>query len=187
MAAHTKLAGFFAFLLVILLPSFALAKDIHFSVSPAEIHIDNLQPGETAQFELTILNKEELTHNFSIAAFQPSEEERREGRAEFPDDSWISLSSPEIEVPAKSEVNVTVAVTIPQEQKWAGGDWEIWLGITTETADLLAVQLYTRVLVSTIPAVGARSNTGLIAGVVVGATLLGCGSYYYFRRRTRYE
>ena len=187
MISRIKLAGLIAALLVIFLPSFTLAQDFNFSVSPAEVHIDNLPPGEAAEFELTIHNKEELAHNFTIATFQPPEEERREERTEFPDDSWISFSSQEIEVAAKSEANVTVTVAIPREQKWAGEDWETWLGVAAESSDLLAVRLYVRLLVSTNPAAEARSNAGLVAGIVAGIVLLGCGGYYYFRHKTKFE
>ena len=182
-----KLAGLIAALLVILLPSFTLAQDVNFSVSPAEVHIDNLPPGETAEFELTIHNKDDLAHNFTIATFQPPEEDRREGRAEFPDDSWISFPSQEIEVASNSEANVTVTVAIPREQQWAGEDWEIWLGVAAESSDLLAVRLYVRLLVSTNPAAEAKSNAGLVAGIVAGIVLLGCGGYYYFRHKTKFE
>ena len=184
MVGHVKLAGLIAALLVIFFPSFTLAQDVHFGVSPAEVKIDNLPPGEAAQFELTIHNEDEAPHVFTITTFQPLEENREKGRAEFPDDSWISFSSPEIEVLAKSEANVTVTVAIPQEQKWAGEDWETWLGVTAESSDLLGVKLYVRLLVST---GGARSNAGLFAGIVVGITFLGCGGYYYFRRKARPE
>ena len=146
-----------------------------------------MPPGEAAEFELTIHNKDEIAHNFTIATFQPPEEERREGRAESPDDSWISFSPPEIGVPANSEANVTVTVAIPREQKWADEDWEIWLGVAAESPDLLAVRLYSRLLVSTTPAMEARSNAGLVAGIVVGIVLLGCGGYYYFRRKAKPE
>lgn len=172
-------------LAIILFPSPAQAQG--FSVSPAEVHIDNLPPGEAAEFELTIHNKEELAHNFTIATFQPPKEDRREGRTEFPDDSWISFSSQEIEVPANSQANVTVTVAIPREQQWAGGDWEIWLGVAAESSDLLAVKLYVRLLVSTSAAIEAEFNAGLVAGIVVGIVLLGCGGYYYFRHKTRLE
>jgi len=141
-----------------------------------------LPPGEAAEFELTIHNKEELAHNFTIATFQPPEEERREGRTEFPDDSWVSFSSQEIKVPAHSEANVTVTLAIPREQKWAGRDWEIWLGVAAESPDLLAVRLDVRLLVSTS---GTSSNAGLVAGIVVGVILLGYGGYYYFRRKVK--
>jgi hypothetical protein len=146
-----------------------------------------LPPGETAEFELTIHNKDEIAHNFTIAAFQPPEEKRREGRAECPDDSWIGFSSQEIGVAANSEANITVTVAIPREQKWAGEDWEIWLGVAAESRDLLAVRLYVRLLVSTNPIVEARSNAGLVAGIVVAVILIGCGGYYYFRRKTKPE
>jgi len=187
MVGRIKLAGLIAALLVMFLPSFTLAQDSSFGVSPAEVHIDNLAPGEATEFELTIHNKEETAHNFTIATFRPPEEERREGRAEFPDDSWISFSSTEIEVAAKSEASVTVTMAIPREQKWEGGDWEIWLGVAAESSDLLAVRLYVRLLVSTSAAIAARPNAGLVAGIVVGIVLIGCGGYYYFRRKARPE
>jgi hypothetical protein len=187
MIGHIKLAGLIVALLVIFLSSFTLAQDVNFSVSPAEVHLDDLPPGEAAEFELTIHNKYELAHNFTIATFQPPQDERRKGRAEFPDDSWISSSSQEIEVAANSEASVTVTVAIPREQKWAGEDWEIWLGVAVKSSDLLAVKLYARLLVSTNPAVESGVNAGLVAGIVAGIILLGYGVYYYFRRKAKPE
>jgi hypothetical protein len=184
MIGRIKLAGVIAALLIIFLPSFTLAQDVNFGVAPAEVKIDNLPPGETTEFELTIHNKDEIAHVFTFTTFQPPEEERREGRAEFPDDSWISFSSPGIEVAANSEANVTVTVAIPQEQKWAGEDWETWLGVAAESSDLLSAKLYVRCLVST---VGGKSNIGLFAGIAVAIVLLGYGGYYYFRRKAKPE
>ena len=182
-----KLAGLIAALLVILLPSYALAQEFKFSVSPAEVHIDDLPPGNTTEFELTIHNKEERAHNFTLTTFQPPEEESREGTAGFPDDSWLRFSFQEIEVAANSEAAVAVALTIPQEPKWADKEWEIWLGVTAESGDLLAVRLYTRLLVSTTPVIRTRPDAGLVAGIVVGTVIFGCGSYLYFKRKTRTE
>jgi hypothetical protein len=187
MVGHIKLAGLIAALLVIFLPSFTLAQDVNFSVAPAEVKINNLPPGEAAEFELTIHNKDDVAHVFTFTTFQPPEEERREGRAEFPNDSWISFSSPEIEVAANSQANVTVTVAIPQEQKWAGEDWETWLGVAAESSDLLGAKLYVRLLVSTNPATGGKPNIGLFAGIAVAIVLLGYGSYYYFRRKAKPE
>jgi hypothetical protein len=187
MVGRIKLAGLIASLLVIFLPSFTLAQDVNFGVAPAEVKINNLPPGEAAEFELTIHNKDEIAHVFTFIIFQPPEEERREGMAEFPDDSWISFSSQEIEVAANSQANVTVTVAIPQEQKWAGEDWETWLGVTAESPDLLGVKLYVRLLVSTNPAVEGKSNIGLFAGIAVAIVLLGYGGYYYFRRKAKSE
>jgi len=42
-------------------------------------------------------------------------------------------------------------------------------------------------LVSTPPATEASSNAGLVAGIIVGIALLGCGGYYYFRRKAKSE
>jgi hypothetical protein len=185
MIGHIKLAGLIAALLIIFSPSFTLAQDVNFSVSPAEVKIDNLPPGESTDFDLTIHNKNEVAHFFTFTTFQPPEEERREGRAEFPEDSWISFSPQEIEVTVKSEANVTVRVAIPREQKWAGQDWEAWLGVAAESSDMLGVKLYVRLLVSTNPAAGGKSNIGLLAGIGVAIVLLGCGGYYYFKRKAK--
>jgi hypothetical protein len=182
MGGRIKLAWLFAALLVTFPPSLTLAQDVNFSVAPAEVKIDDLLPGESIEFELTIHNKDDVTHIFIFTTFQPLEEERREGRAEFPDDSWISFSSPEIELAAGSEANVTVTVAIPREQKWAGQDWETWLGVAAESSDLLGAKLYVRLLVST---VGTTSNVGLVAGIAVAIVLLGYGGYYYFSRKAK--
>jgi hypothetical protein len=186
MVGRIKLAGLIVAFVVIFFPFFTLAQDISFSASPAVVKIDNLTPGEAAEFELTIHNKEELSHNFTFTTFQPPEEERNEGRTEFPDDSWISFSPQEIEVAAHSWANVTVTVAIPQEQKWAGRNWEIWLGVAAESSDLLAVKLYVRLLVSTNPTVEARFDAGLVAAIIVAVILLGYGGYYYFRRKAKH-
>ena len=182
MVARIKSAGLIAAFLVMLFPFVALAENVNFSVVPAEVHIDDLLPGEAAEFELTIHNKDEIAHNFTFTTFRPREEERREGRAEFPDDSWISFPCPRIEITANSQANVTVTVAIPQEQKRAGRDWEIWLGVTPESSDLLAVKLYVRLLVSTS---GTRFNVGLLAGIAVAIVLLAYGGYHYSRRKAR--
>ncbi|NWF77158.1 MAG: hypothetical protein HXY36_00930 [Chloroflexi bacterium] len=175
-----KLLGLIAAFLVMFLPSFTVAQG--FSVFPAEVKIDDLPPGQGAEFELTIRNKDEIAHNFTFTTFQPPEEERRAGRAEFPDESWVSFSPQEIEVPANSETNVAVMVAVPREGRWTDQDWEIWLGVASESTDLLAVKLYVRLLVST-SATGP--NTALVGGIAAGIVLISCGAYYYFRRRTK--
>ena len=185
MLRRIRLARLIAALLVILLPSFTLAQDVNFSVIPAKVKIDNLPLGEATEFNLTVHNKDDIAHVFTFTTFQPAEEERKEGRAAFPDDSWISFSSPGIEVTANSEANVTVMVAIPQEQKWAGQDWETWLGVAAESSDLLGVKLYVRLLVSTNPLAGGKPNIGLLAGIAGAIVLLGYGGYYYFKRKAK--
>jgi len=182
MIGRCSLAGLIAALLLIFLPSITLAQDFSFAVSPTEVQIIGLRPGETAEFELTIRNKDEVSHIFALTTFRPPEEERREGRAEFPDAGWISFSPLKIEVPANHEANVTVTVAIPPGREWASYDWEIWLGVAAESDDLLAVKVYTRLLVST--RASPLSPLALAAWIVVGIMLLGCGGYY-FRRRAR--
>ena len=182
-----KLALIFVTLLIILLPSVTLADTPaqSFGVVPTEVSIDNLPPGEAAEFQLTIRNQEETARVFVLTIFQPPEEDRREGRAEFPDDSWISFSSQEIPLAAKSEVSMNVTVAIPRGQEWAGKDWEIWLGVAAESSEMLVVKFYVRLLVSTRAAAEAKPNPGLVVGIAAAAVFLGYGAYYYLRRKTK--
>ena len=179
---HLVYLAAFLLIAIILFPFPAQAQN--FSVSPMEIKIDNLSPGREAQFNLTIRNKEDVNHVFALTTYNPGESERREGRAEFPDDSWISFSSQKVSVEANSETKAKVTVAIPANQKWAGKDWEIWLRVCPEEREFLVVNYYIRLLVSTGEEVEAGTNVGLVIGIVVGILLLGC-VVYYFRRKAK--
>jgi len=167
---------------VVLLPATVQAQS--FSVSPVEVEIDNLSPGEVTQFNLTIHNKEDVNHVFALTTYNPGESERREGRGEFPEDSWISFSPQSVEVGANSEAKAKVIVAIPPNQKWASKDWEIWLRVAPEEREFLVVNYYIRLLVSTGEEVEASSSVGLIVGIGVGILLVAC-VVYYFKRRAR--
>jgi len=188
MARQSKHLAWLALVLliaVILFPAIVQAQN--FSVSPVEIKIDNLSPGEEAQFNLTIRNKEDINHVFALTTYNPGESERREGRAEFPDEGWISFSPQSVEVDANSEAKTKVTVAIPANQKWTGKDWEIWLRVAPEEREFLVVNYYIRLLVSTGREVEAGTNVGLVVGIVVGILLLACVVYYFhFRRKARH-
>ncbi len=183
MTQQNKYVWLIVALVASLLPSPALAWS--FSVSPPEVKIDNLPPGQEAEFNLTIHNKDNISHTFMLTTYNPEESQRRPGRAEFPDSNWVSFPH-QVEIQADSEAKVRVKVAIPSQQKWAGEDWEIWLSITPEDKDLLVVNYYIRLLVSTGEG-GERAETSpnieLIVGIIV-LLLLGCG-IYYFRRKAK--
>jgi hypothetical protein len=184
MLRHIKLAALIAYLFVPLVSPCALAQDINFSVSPAEVRIDDLIPGEAAQFDLTIHNKDDVSRVFILTTFQPPQEEMRQGTAEFPHPGWVSFSAQQIRLAPNSSANATVTLAIPQERKWAGKDWEIWLGVAHESSNLLAVKLYVRCLVSTAE---GKPNRALLAGIAVAIALLGYGGYSHFRRKSAQE
>ncbi len=181
MARQIKYICLIVALSAIFLPSFVMAWS--FSVSPVEVKIDNLPPGEAAEFNLTIHNKDNISHTFILTTHNPEESERRQGRAEFPNSNWVSFPH-QVEVQANSEAEVRVKVAIPSQQKWAGKDWEIWLSITPEEKELLVVNYYIRLLVSTGEEVKGGPNIALIVGIVAGVLLLACG-IYYFRRKAK--
>ena len=187
MVGRIKLAGLVAVFLVTFFPSVTAAQDVNFGVSPAEVRIEDLPPGETVEFELTIHNNNAVPRIFTLAISPPPEGETREGRTRFPDGSWIDFSPNQMEVAPYDEATVTVTVAIPRDQEWADQDWETWLGVAAESSDLLDVKLYVRLLVSTNTMVGGNFNIGLFAGIAAGIVLFGYGGYYYFRRKSRHE
>ena len=180
MKRQSKYFWLIVVLLALLSPSIALAWS--FSVSPVEVKIDNLPPGEEAEFNLTIHNKDNISHTFMLTTHNPEESERRPERAEFPNSNWVSFPQ-QVTVEANSEAKVRVKVAIPSQQKWAGKDWEIWLSIMPEEKELLVVNYYIRLLVSTGEEVETGSHIGLIVGIIV-VLLLGSG-IYYFRRKAK--
>jgi hypothetical protein len=182
MVDRIKSVGLIAALLVVFLPAFVTAQDISFSVSPAVVEIDDLSPGQAAEFQVTINNNDDVAHVFIFTASQPAEEEMRERRAGLPDENWVSFCPVEIAIPAGAQTNVTVKLAIPPEKTWAGRDWETWLGVAAKSSDLLGVQLYVRLLVST---GGIRLRPGLIAGIAAAVALLGYGGYRYARHRAK--
>ena len=180
MIQQTKcLVGLTVALLAIFLPSSTLAWN--FALSPPEIEIDNLPPGEEAEFNFTIYNKDDVNHAFILTTYNPEESELRQGRNELPDSKWVSFP-PQVEVQADSKVEVPVKVAIPPEQKWTDKDWEIWLGVKAKDNNLLLVNYYIRILVSTSKGIKSSPHTGLIVGIIIVVMLLSYGIYYYRRK-----
>jgi len=175
-----------AMLLVVITPASAAADTSarSVSVSPAEVSIDNLSPGVPVDFDLTIHNEEGLARVFVLTVYQPPEDSRRAGREELPDERWIGFSQTEVEVGAESEASVRVTVAVPQEQALTGKDWEVWLGVSRQSGELLTAKCYVRLLISTRSEAACRVSMGLVVGAALAALLLGYGFRRYLRRRT---
>lgn len=167
----------------ILFPSSALAWS--FALSPPEIEIDNLSPGEVTEFNFTIHNKDDISHVFILTAHNPEETQLRQGRNELPDSKWVSFP-PQVEVQADSKLEVPVKVAIPPEKKWSDKNWEIWLGVKPEDNNLLLVNYYIRILVSTSKGTKSGLHTGLILGITAAVVLVSYCIYYY-RRKVKYS
>jgi uncharacterized membrane protein len=172
------LSWFITILLAILLPSPAIAWS--FYVSPSEVDINNLSPGDNAEFEFSIYNKENESHVYSLNTYIPEKTEIRQGRSLFPDDSWVSLPQ-KVEVAANSKREITVKVTIPQKQEWAEKEWELWLCIAPDRIERLTVNYYIRLLIST----GAETDTTNQLKPIMAITatvLLVYGAYLFYRK-----
>lgn len=171
----------FTLLLAVLLPSTTLAWS--FSVSPSEVEIENLSPGNKAEFKLSIYNKESINQVFYLSSYLPDETDIRQGRTVVPDNSWISLPA-QVKVTANSEKEITIAVSIPQNQEWKGKDWEIWLGISPETPELLVINYYVRLLLSTGEATNAASHSAQLV-IIVSIVVLFYVLCSYYRKAHR--
>jgi len=184
MTWQTKcLTCFIVTLLDILLPSSALAWS--FALSPPEVDIDDLSLGETVEFNFTIYNKDDISHVFILNTYNPEEAQLRQGRTELPESKWVSFP-PQVEVQADSKLEVPVKIAIPPEQKWADKNWEIWLGVKPEDNNLLLVNYYIRILVSTSNRAKSSLHTGSILGITAAVVLVSYCIYYY-RRKVKYS
>lgn len=172
------LSWLIAIFLAILLPSPVNAWS--FYISPSEVDIDNLSPGDSVKFEFSIYNKENESHVFSLNTYTPQKTELRQGRSIFPDDNWIKLPQ-HIKVSANSERETTVTVTIPQQQEWAEKEWEIWLHISPERTGQLTVNYYIRLLISTDTETNATQQLNPIL-VIFTTLLLAYGIYHFYRK-----
>ena len=144
------LAFFIVFAVVVIL-FFALQPTPrhYLGVFPAEARVSSLAPGNETQFELTVYNHDAMPHNFTFSTYDPPPEERRADRSAFPESGGISFSREKLEIANNSEGTIVVTVAIPRGEEYAGRDYEIWLGTTTQSEALVTVKLYSRLLVST--------------------------------------
>ena len=111
--------------------------------------MNDLSPGSETQVELTIYNNDTVPHNFTFNTYNPQPEERRASRSAFPQSGEISFSPEELELAPGSEGTIVVNIALPPGEEYAGKDYEIWLGTTTQSAALVTLRLYSRLLVST--------------------------------------
>lgn len=176
--SHMGIIGAIVVALVILISAPVLAQG--FGVSPSEVTVSNMPPGGQAAFELTVYNNDNVACVFTPLVYKPSAADRRTGKQEFPDNSWISFSPDQVEIAANSQGQLGVILIVPDEPEWAGQDWEVWLGVTTEAKGLFATIVYVRLYVSTTPP--SRTNWALIGGVIVGVIALACAGWYGRKR-----
>ena len=156
-----------------------------FGISPGEVEIDNLAPGQESEFDLTVYNKDDAKHTFIFSSHRPEEAQRRRGMDEFPNDSWISFPQ-RVEVEANSSVPVKIKVIIPSDVRWANKDWEIWLGIVPESSDFLTVKLYIRLMISTAASTSSGYQIGhAVRGIGIALVLAVFGVYYLWYRKKR--
>lgn len=184
-----RLALVIVALLTVLVPGSSVVEAAagSVSVSPAEVSIDNLLPGEPVDFEMTIRNEEGQDRVFVLTVYRPADEARIAGREELPDERWISFSPAKVEVGAGCEASIRVTVAVPQDEDLMGEEWEIWLGVAPQSGELLVVKYYVRLFISTRHEAEGRHGGWLLAGSTMASILAGYGAYCCLRRKREIE
>jgi hypothetical protein len=175
---HVGMVGAIVVALVIFTSAPLLAQG--FGVSPSEVTVSNMPPGGKADFKLTVYNNDDTAHVFTPLVYNPSAADRKPEKQEFPNKSWISFNPDKVEIAANSQGQLDVTLIVPDKPEWAGQEWEVWLGVTTEAKGLFATIVYVRLYVSTTPP--PRTNWALIGGIIAGVIALACAGWYGRKR-----
>lgn len=119
-------------------------------ISPGKVNIDNLQPGASAEYPLTIHNGRDVETSFTVTVRAP--DNVAEGYERLPEEyySWITLSDPNPVIAPKQSVDVMVVVAMPEEAVYPDKDAEFWVGVIEEgQAGMIRTELASRWLIST--------------------------------------
>ena len=119
-----------------------------YGVSPSEVQLEHLSPGSSYIFEICILNHEDYAQSYTLYLHHPNNSEMREGRITIPDFDIISFPK-QVEVPANSDLEIPIGISVPVERDLAGKDWEVWLSISQNSNRFMTINYYIRLLIST--------------------------------------
>lgn len=174
-----------AALIALLLPhSTSAEEEAGFSISPPEIRVGGIFPGQSAEFSLIIRNDMASRVSFSISVYNPDEDERRGGYDALPDNSWISFDAGGIEVAPHSSGWVKARVTIPPDESYGGKNYECWVRVTSGKVGIFQYQLNSRVYIVTGVRFPPTTNWVLIGGSIA-AVLIAVGLIWNERRRIK--
>ena len=154
------------------------------ALSPGEIRVDGIRPGETARLSITLTNNRDSDVTFSLAATIPLRERLRPGYEPLPDPGWVTFSAQEVRIESGGQRDIRAVLAVPAEGGWGGRSFEGWLVAMSQDLGLIHLELSSRLLVSTSPAYAADGTRLLVAGIV-GAVVLAAGAAYGSRRDIR--
>ena len=89
-------------------------------ISPSKVNIDNLYPGATAEYPITMHNGSEGMVEFAITTRQP--DRVTEGYEPLPEEylSWVNIEQPNPVLESKQTADVLIKVVMPKDASYAG-------------------------------------------------------------------
>ncbi len=141
--------------IVLLSPATARAS---FGIDPGKVYIDNLYPGGSGEFNITLYNsgEEDTTYNarprlpdYTDPDYEP-----------FPYLDWITVVPESLTVPAGGNADVTVEVKMPEDaEDYFGRKGEVWISFTVAGDEaMVQIEIASRVFISTRADETASSN-----------------------------
>ena len=126
----------------------------NFSVAPADFTVRDAPPVGVPYFveqKLAIHNGADVERNFVLSVLAPPPENLEPGYEPIPDEGWIVLEPPFIEIEANSYKLVDILLDIPKWENLTGKRWEAWISVTrmAEPGELIEVELISRARIET--------------------------------------
>ena len=168
---------------VLLLPflssSLALAGSVASSPNINELE---MLPGTTAKIVLSIENRADTSSTFHFIVDQPTN--LKEGYTNFPDLSWLSLNTEDIELASGEQYWAVVYLSIPDDENLKGQKWQANIDITCREQPLLSSNYI--LLVS----VGEASPQGIdwgMVGIITAASAIAIIIWNRWKEKQRAE
>lgn len=154
------------------------------AISPGEVRIDGVRLGESTSFPITLVNNKESPQSFSLSCSLPHPNMIRPGYLPIPDTSWVSFTPSGVSLAPHSQQEVTVTITVPNDEEWGGQNYECWLDATSSAMGMLQLALSSRLLLSTSTVSTPGTNWYRLGGIT-SAVLVVAGIIYGNRRKLR--
>jgi hypothetical protein len=127
-----------------------------------EVILEDLEIGgiynitELINLPLVVENTGDEAITLRIDVVLPSKDELKEGYEPIPDPSWIKVSQDVFEVEPRGKAVTDVIISIPDDERYVGGSYQVWIWSHTIGPGMIGVGLKSRILFSI---AGAKSDS----------------------------
>ena len=130
-------------------PEMEELEDVNW-VSPGKVSVENLYPGATAEYPITVHNGGDETAEFAIVVRQP--DQATEDYEPLPEEylSWVVIEQPDLVLEPKETADVLVTITMPETATYADRRAEFWISVIDQSqGSMVRTELAVRWLITT--------------------------------------